>query len=514
MTETNSSFPGLKTGAAIAAHPLAVAAGRQVLAAGGNAVDAAVAVSFALNVVEPHASGVGGGGFMLIYPAQGQPVVLDYREKSSVACTRHNKFGGSAVAVPGQLRGMEKALSLYGTKPLDELVAPAVELARQGFPVSQVYTGVLKERLKLIKNSPAMAKVFLDNGNLPQPGFILKQSDLADTLELFGRQGVESFYTGQLAHEIVAATAEAGGDLQAEDLANFQVRVTKPLEGKFGEYTLLTAPPPSTGGTNMLQLLGIWQQHPGAIEVSLDQPDGIHYLAQAMGYVFRDQDQYMGDPAHVDMPLDKLLSPQYLGDIAEKIVTGNSQKASSRYLSGSTTNFITADKYGNVVVVTQTINYFFGAGVAVPGRGIILNNQVADFTPDPNSPNAPAPNKTPLSNMAPTIVTRDGRIVLAIGSPGARRIVTALGQVLLHYLDSDKSLNDAVHSPRLHTEGGTLHIEGDLGHASELEKLGYQVKVHDPLNLFFGGVTCLAWQEDGPPQGVFDRRRDGDAFLD
>lgn len=358
-----------------------------------------------------------------------------------------------------------------------------------------------------------MDKIFLDNGSLPEPGFILRQPDLADTLELLGREGVEPFYTGSLAKEIVAAVAKAGGDLNLEDLANYQVRELQPLEGKFGEYSILTAPPPSTGGTNMLQLLGIWEQNPGVDKPVLGQASGIHYLAQAMGYVFRDQDLYMGDPAHVDMPLDKLISPEYLGSIAEKISSGNSQGTSSRYMSGSTTNFITADKYGNVVVVTQTINYFFGAGVAVPGRGIILNNQVADFTPDPVSPNAPAANKVPLSNMAPTIVTRDGRVALAIGTPGARRIVTAMGQVLLHYLDGGKSLNDAVHSPRLHTEGGTLHIEGDLASAPELEELGYQVKVHDSLDLFFGGVTGLTWQE-GQPVGVFDRRRDGDAFLD
>lgn len=508
-----TSFPGLKTGAVIAAHPLAVAAGRQVLAQGGNAIDAAVAVSFALNVVEPQASGIGGGGFMLVYPAQGQPVFIDYREKSAAACKSHTNQGGAAVAVPGQLRGMEKALSLFGTTPLAELIAPAVALARKGFVVSSVYTGLLEPRLAKIKGSPTMARIFLAKGNLPKPGFRLSQHDLADTFESLGQTGVEPFYTGQLAREIVAAVSEAGGDLGAEDLADYQARVLTPLEGKFGEYTVLTAPPPSTGGTNLLQLLGIWEQYPGTEKLALGSSSGIHYLARAMGYVFRDQDLYMGDPAHVHIPLEKLLSPQYLGSISEEIVTGHSQAASSRYMSGSTTNFITADKEGNVVVVTQTINHFFGAGVAVPGRGIILNNQVADFTPDSDSPNAPGPNKTPLSNMAPTMIIKDGQIALAIGSPGARRIVTALGQVLLHYLEERKSLNEAVQSPRLHTEGDVLRIERDLVPATDLEKLGYQVKVHAPMDLFFGGVTALAW-ENGQPVGVFDRRRDGDVFMD
>lgn len=512
MDEKNLSFPGLKTGAVIAAHPLAVAAGRQILARGGNAVDAALAVSFALNVTEPQASGIGGGGFLLVHPAQGQPVFLDYRERSSAKCRIHTWHGGAAVAVPGQLRGMDRAHSRFGSLPLADLVAPAIELARKGFPVSSVYTKLLEPRLDLIKRSPAMAEIFLDRGDLPKPGFTLTQPDLAETLEFLGREGVESFYTGSLAEEIVAAVADAGGDLSLEDLANYRVRELEPLAGEFGQYTILTAPPPSAGGTNLLQLLGIWKQS-GADKSLLTKPAGIDFLARAMGYVFRDQDLRMGDPAHVQVPLDELLSPRYLGKIAKQIAAGHHLDRTSHQLRGSTTNFVTADRYGNVVVVTQTINLFFGAGIVVPGRGFILNNQVADFTPDPNSPNAPAPNKTPLSNMAPTMVLKDGQLAFALGSPGARRIVTALAQVLLHYLEGGKSLNTAVQFPRFHSEGATLHIEGDLASASELEELGHQVQVHGPLDLFFGGVTGLAWEE-GKPMGVFDRRRDGDVFLE
>lgn len=512
MNEQNCSFPSLKTGAVVAAHPLAVAAGRKILAQGGNAVDAAVAVSFALNVTEPQASGIGGGGFMLVYPAQGQPVFLDYRERASAKCKAFARHGGAAVAVPGQLRGMERALSRFGSLPLAKLVTPAVELARKGFPVSPVYTQLLAPRLSLIKSSPAMAKIFLDQGELPKPGFILTQPDLADTLEFLGQEGVEPFYTGALAKEIATAAAEAGGDLTTEDLAQYQVRELEPLASKFGQYTILTAPPPSAGGANLLQLLGIWNEF-GADKSLLGQAAGIDFLAKAMGYVFRDQDFFLGDPAHVQIPLAELLSPQYLRAIAEEIGAGNSPDRTSHPLRGSTTNFVTADKHGNVVVVTQTINLFFGAGVAVPGRGFILNNQVADFTPDPDSPNAAGPHKTPLSNMAPTMVVKDGQVVLAIGSPGARRIVTALAQVLLHYLVGGKSLDAAVQTPRFHTEGAALHIEADLISASELEKLGHQVKVHGPLDLFFGGVTGLAW-EKGKPMGVFDRRRDGAVYLE
>ncbi len=507
----NTSFPGLKTGAVIAAHPLAVAAGRSILARGGNAVDAAVAVSFALNVVEPQASGIGGGGFMLVYPAQGKPVFLDYRERSSSACKSHARLGGAAVAVPGQLRGIEKALSLFGSLPLADLVAPAAGLARKGFPVSQVFTGLLSQRLSLIKESPVMESLFLDQGNPPQPGFILSQPDLADTLEYIGQEGAGCFYLGEIAREILQAVAAAGGDIGAQDMASYRARELSPLEGRFGQYTILTAPPPSTGGTNLLQLMGIWEHY--GHENSPDLLLGLDYLAQAMGYVFRDQDRYMGDPAFVDIPLNRLLSADYLDQIAKDIAAGKSQTADSHYLSGSTTNFITADRFGTVVVVTQTINYFFGAGIAIPGRGFILNNQVADFTPSPESPNAPAASKIPLSNMAPTMVVKDGEIVMAIGSPGARRIVTALAQVLLHYLGGKKSLDAAVHWPRFHCEGETLHAEGDLPFISELEGLGYQVKVHNPMDLFFGGVTCLSWR-DGSPTGIFDRRRDGDVFLE
>lgn len=509
--ERTVGFPGLKTGAVIAAHPLAVRAGREILVQGGNAVDAAVAVSFALNVVEPQASGIGGGGFMLILPAKGDPVFIDYREKAPAACNQYSKLGGQAVAVPGQLRGMEKALSLMGSRSLAQLVAPAAKLARQGFPVSSVFTGLLAPRLSLIQGSPAMAEIFLDNGAPPEPGYLLIQNDLADTLEQLGRDGADSFYTGPLAEEITAAVKDFGGVLNPEDLAEYQVRVLQPLERKFGDYTILTAPPPSTGGTNLLQLLGIWE-HCGT-KSSLGQLPGIDYLARAMGYVFRDQDQYMGDPDHVNIPLEKLLSSEYLRQIAQEIAAGHSQAALNHYQSASTTNFVTADREGNVVVVTQTINYFFGSGVTVPGRGIMLNNQVADFCPDPGSPNAPAPGKTPLSNMAPTMVIKDGRVVMALGSPGAKRIVTALAQVLLKYLDGGLSFSEAVNSPRFHSEGATLHIEGDDALKEQLEELGHQVKLHSPLDLFFGGVTGIAWEEGGPV-GVYDPRRDGDAFLD
>lgn len=510
MTEL-TNFPGLKTGAVIAAHPLAVAAGRSILAQGGNAVDAAVAVSFALNVVEPQASGIGGGGFMLVLPAQGKPIFLDYRERAAAACKGYTRFGGAAVAVPGQLKGMAKALSLFGSLSLAELVVPAIELARKGFAVSEIYTGLLSQRLPLVKKSPVLAGLFLDQGNPPQLGFILRQPDLADTLKYIGEQGVDSFYHGELAGEIVRAVAAAGGDISAEDLANYRVRELPPLEGRYGQYTILTAPPPSAGGTGLLQLMGIWEQSgQDGSPVSLA---GIDYLARAMGYVFRDQDRYLGDPAQADIPLARLLSPAYLGDVAREAAAGSPLATDSRYLSGSTTNFITADRFGNVVVVTQTINYFFGAGLAVPGRGFILNNQVADFSPAGGSPNAVAGGKTPLSNMAPTLVIGDGKIALAIGSPGARRIVTALAQVLLHALAGKKSIAAAVDWPRFHFEGETLVVEENLPFSSKLEGLGYRVKVHKPLDLFFGGVTCLSWL-DGTPQGIFDRRRDGDLFLE
>jgi len=509
MLNIKPDFPGMRTGAVVAAHPLAVQAGSRILRQGGNAVDAAVAVSFALNVVEPQASGIGGGGFMLIYPAQGNPIFIDYREKAPAHCTEYCKLGGSAVAVPGQLRGMEKALEM-GTKTLAQLTRPAAELARQGFRVTSVFSGLLEPRLSVLQRSSSMESIFLDKGSPPQPGFKLVQQDLAETLELIGECGADCFYTGPLAQEISAAVQEAGGTLSMEDLADYRVRVLQPLEMKFGQYSILTAPPPSTGGANLLQLLGIWENLGEG--PALGQLSGIDYLARAMTYVFRDQDQYMGDPDHVQIPLDMLLGRNYLSSIAREVAQGRSAAGQKDHGSASTTNFVTADKEGNVVVVTQTINHFFGAGVAVPGRGIILNNQIADFSPASGSPNAPAPGKTPLSNMAPTIVVRDGRIVLALGSPGAKRIVTALGQVLLMYLEGGLNFREAVQFPRVHTEGGYLHMEGDTL-KKRLEQLGHQVKPHKELDLYFGGVTGIAWEKDGPV-GAFDPRRDGDLFLE
>lgn len=513
---------GFEIGAVAASDVKAVEVGKQILEEGGNAIDAAIAVSFALNVAEPQGSGIGGGGFMLVLPADDEPVFIDYRERAPAASTAYMyeadpslmHFGSMSVAVPGQLRGMEKAHELFGTLEMAELIEPAVTLGQKGVPVTPILANLTFERHSQISNCDEMAATYLHEGLFPyEEGQIFKQLNLANTLSDLAEKGFDHFYRGDLAEKIVEAVGTQGGIITLEDLDSYEVHVTTPLKGSFGDFDVLTSPLPSSGGILLLQLLNIWKHYPYETGIIPDSNE-IAYLARAMNLVFDDREKYIGDPNFVNVPLDDLISEEYFQEKSSQIISEYLQNDSALQEEGaSTTSFATADAMGNIVVVTQTINFFFGAMMAVPDTGIILNNQMRNFSSDPNSLNAPEAGKTPVSSMVPTIFLRDGKPVMALCSPGARRLITAIGQSSINYLKRGLSLQEAIDAPRFHYQGHLLHIEPGY-EAQEVENLKQEfvLSEYNDYNLYFGRVAALAWEDDGPVAHA-DHRSDGTTFL-
>lgn len=510
---------GLEVGAVVASNADAVDAGREVLEAGGNAVDAAIAVAFALHVAEPFASGIGGGGFMLVLPAGGEPQFLDYRELAPAAArpdmfvdatADQINFSGKSVAVPGHLRGMQLAHRQYGSKPMAELLAPAIRLAAEGVTASAAMASALERNWGGLVDDPELSSIFLEEGISPySEGQRIVQSNMAGLLTRLAEQGLDSFYEGEVAEAIVAAVVRGGGDMTIDDLRAYrEARISKPIIGSWGPYTVITSPSPSAGGAGLIQLLNVWRHYPGEVHAQPDL-DESRYLALAMGAMFEDIIRHAGDSRFVNVPVAELIDPEYVRAIAARILAGELTPGGQSTEGGSTTSFITADRHGNVVVATHTINFLFGSRIGVPGLGLILNNQMSDFSTDPQSPNAPEPGKIPLSSMTPTLFVKDGAPVLAVASPGARRIITSVAQVALNYIERGNSIADAVEAPRFHFEGGKLRVEERFGdeQIEAFRKLGFDV--------FTGGVgsvTALGWR-DGKAAGHDDSRRKGAMFV-
>lgn len=507
---------GVEVGGIVAANAQAVEAGQKILEAGGNAIDAAIAVSFALNVTEPYGSGIGGGGFMLILPAGEEPVFIDYREKAPAASTpdmfidlpsADKTRGGLAVAVPGQLKGMEEAYYRYGRLAMPDIIEPAIKLAEDGITVNAVFANTISSNLSMILDCDVMSETYLEDGFPYVEGATLKQPLLAETLSHLVENGFEEFYEGEIAADLVSTVQDNGGIMTLDDLKDYgKARVREPVKGKFGPYDVYTSPLPSCGGIGLLQLLNLWSHYPGEINRQPDL-DEVLYLTGAMNALFSDRIDHLGDPAYVDVPVEELISEEYIAELADKILNGELEEGVDEE-GGSTTSFVTVDSEGNLVVVNQTINYFFGSKLFVPERGFFLNNQMADFDSEPQSPNAPEGGKIPNSSMTPTIFLEDGEPVLALAAPGARRIITAVGQVALNYLERGHTLEEAVDAPRFHYEGDRLRLEAD-----------FPPELHLALDEHFdiyqnnvAAVTAISWRDE-ELEGVADRRRRGGSVF-
>jgi gamma-glutamyltranspeptidase/glutathione hydrolase len=522
-----------------AQEPLATDVGVQVLKNGGNAVDAAIAVGFALAVTYPYAGNLGGGGFMLIRFADGRSTFIDFRERApekssrnmyldaSGKPTRESLDGWKSPGVPGTVRGFELAHRKYGSRKWAQLIEPAIALAERGFPVSYPLAESLKSARDLSQN-PESKRIFQKNGAYWEAGETLTQPELAKTLNRIAQNGVNEFYEGETAHKLADAMARNGGLITLSDLKKYAAVERAPLTGSYQGYGIIAAPPPSSGGIGILQMLGM-------LEGSGYQKSGhgsaaeIQYLAEVMRRYYADRSKYLGDPDFAKMPLTGLLDPAYIKRRRESI-DPNRATPSAQILPGlpagregaETTHFNIVDAQGNAVAVTYTLNEGYGNGITVPGLGFLLNDEMDDFTSKPGSPNlygliqgelnAIQPGKRPLSAMSPTILTHDGKFFMAVGAPGGGRIISAVLQTILNVVDFGMNAQDAVDAPRIHHQWqpDKLYLEPGISPdtVALLKSRGYEVD-HSP-GLVLARVEAIV-NSGGWLQGGSDGRGSGKA---
>lgn len=506
--------------AAIAsAHPLATEAGFEVLRAGGNAFDAAVAVSAALAVVEPSSSGLGGGGFFLLRHADGRSRFLDARETSPAGARAElflaadgrldrEKALNSALAagIPGLPAALEHLAREHGRLPLARSLAPAIRLAREGFAVDEKYRHLAQARLAVLRRDPEAARIFLEHGEVPKEGWVLRQPELAVVLERLASEGAGFFYRGAFAERMAAEVRRLGGVWTAQDLASYRLREREPLLIRREEAVILTAPPPSAGGVALATGLAILERFRWR---ELSPTDRIHLLAETWRRTFRDRAAHLGDPDFVSVPLDLLSDPAYGAGLAASIRLDRASQ--SAWLPGGgepvegsdTTHFSIIDAEGNIAAVTQTINLPFGAGIVVPGTGILLNNEMDDFALAEGqgnayglvgtSPNAPAPGKRMVSSMTPTIVIA-GERTAALGTPGGSRIVSMVMLAVLDVLEG-RSAAEVAARPRVHHQflpDVLIAEEGALEEPmlAELRRRGHRVAVESRR---WGNLQVVIW---------------------
>ncbi len=525
-------------GVVAAAHPLAAQAGLEVLQKGGNAIDAAIATSFTLGVVEPNASGLGGGGFAIVYVAkEKKSYVVDYRETAPLAAKLSSYkvdekgkpiddamglvTGYQSVAVPGQLRGMEMLHKKFGSMKWDELMGPAIAQSEAGLKVSENFSGIITEELgRIAKDSPSypwMKQVYYKDGLPAMPGDVIKNTELTATLKKVAQGGADVFYKGEISDLIVKEYAEKGNKwLTKEDLVNYQAIMREPVQGNYRGYTVMTVPPPSSGGVALLEILNILEGYDIG-KMGAGSVDAMHVIIEAQKLAFADRAKYMADPAFAKIPLTGLMDKKYAEERRKLIdlKQDNTQiKAGEpgKYESGSTTSFSVIDKEGNMVTITQTINHFMGSAVVPAGTGVILNDEMDDFTIDAKSVNAPEPGKRPLSSMAPTIVLKDGAPFVTIGTPGATRIITTISNLIVNLIDFKMDLQPAIVYPRFHnTNSSATSIEARISQdiVKGLETRGHKFEIKKELDLFFGGAQGVMFAPDGKLHGGADPRRDG-----
>lgn len=525
-----------KNGVVAAAKPEASQVGVEILKKGGNAVDAAVATGFALGVLEPNASGLGGGGFMIIRMAKtGKTVVIDFREtapkystasmykfdaEGKTVLNQENTVGGKASGVPGEVAGLLTALENYGTMKRAQVMQPAIDLAEKGIPVTVNLAQIITDEYDKINKFEATSAIYLKDGLPYEVGDTIINKDLANTLKLIQKGGKDAFYKGELAKKIAVEVQKQGGIITVEDLKNYKVEVREPVEGTYRGYRIISTPPASSGGTHVIELLNIMENF-DLKKMGDNTPETWHAWTEAMKLMFADRSKYMADTGFVKVPLKGLTSKEYAKELFKKIDMTKPATAVEagdpwRYESGSTTSFSIMDKHGNMVAVTKSINYFFGSGVTIPGTGIIMNNHMDDFVLKPGSANSIEPGKRPLSSMSPTLVLDpQGRPFMTLGSPGATRIITTVAQTISNVIDHGMNMQQAIMAPRIFSmQSGTVKLEGRVSIKSyeDLKAKGHQVELKNDYDPYFGGVHAVLMDYNTKTlQGGADPRRDGQA---
>ncbi|WP_201526112.1 gamma-glutamyltransferase [Psychrobacter frigidicola] len=499
-----------KNGMVATQEAIASDVGLQILKQGGNAVDASVAVGFALAVTLPRAGNIGGGGFMMIYDAkQDKTVALDYREKAPSSASRDmyldadgnavsdlSRYHGLAVGVPGTVAGMLKALEDHGTMSRGQVMAPAISLAENGIEVTAGLAESLEALSERIQKWPSTKKIFFKpDGSAYQPGERLKQPELAQSLKLIAAQGTDGFYKGETARKLVKAVNEAGGNMNLQDLANYKAIAREPVKGNYRGYEIVSMPPPSSGGIHIVQILNILEGYP-LHDYGQNSAQTIHLMAEAMQLAYADRAEYLGDADFVDVPTSGLTARPYADKLRSLINPNKATPAATvkannplPYESDQTTHFSIVDKDGNAVANTYTLNFSYGTGMVAEGTGILLNNEMDDFSAKPGVPNgygllggeanAVEADKRPLSSMSPTLVFKDSKPYIVTGSPGGSRIITTVTQIISNVIDHDMNIAEATHAPRIHDQWlpDEIRIEKALNvdTIKKLESMGHTV---------------------------------------
>ncbi len=533
-------------GMVVTAQHLASEAGVEVLKKGGNAVDAAVAVGYALAVLYPNAGNIGGGGFMTIRFKDSKSTFLDFRERAPLAATKTMYLdkdgkpvkgasldGYLAVGVPGSVAGFEMAREKYGTLPRQDLMAPAIAYAKDGFVLDQGDAASFASNAARLAKDPAAAAIFLKPDGKPYgAGERLLQPDLAASLAAISEKGADAFYKGAIADAIVKTSGAKGGILAKADFEQYAVRELKPVSCTYRGYEIISSPPPSSGGVIICEILNVLEGYPLSY-LGADSAETVHVMVEAMRHAYVDRNSALGDPDFVDNPVSKLLDKGYAKDIRDKIDpfrAGVSQDLMPKGFgeSNETTHYSIIDNDGNAVAVTYTLNGSFGAGVVADGTGILLNNEMDDFTQKPGVPNlyglvqgaanAIQPRKTPLSSMSPTVVAKDGKPFMVIGSPGGSRIITITLEAIVNVIDHGMNIQEAIDAPRIHHQWlpDTIYVE-PFGLSPDTEKLlagmGYHLDLADSTwgqaaGILVGGKSLAEIEKGGGARfnGAIDSR--------
>ena len=533
------AFPVVEKNAMVSSQQrLASDAGLEILKQGGNAIDAAVATGFALAVTLPRAGNLAGGGFMIVWLAkEKKAIAINYREKAPSAASKnmfldkdgnvdYNKVSGTyqASGVPGTVAGLVEAQKKYGKLSLKEVIAPAIKLAKDGFTVDNDLAESLVKAKPWLSKSPASMAIFFKKDGVPyEIGDTIKQEDLAKSLQLISDHGAKAFYSGKIGQRIASEMKKHGGLITLEDLKNYNVEEMTPTKGTYRGNTIYSMPPPSSGGVILVELLNILENFP-IHEYGLNSAKNINLMANAMNFAYNDRNSNLGDPNFVKMDLNKFTSKNYAKEIANKINLDKhmpSEAISTNEVkdreSDQTTHFSVVDKEGNMVSNTYTLNYSYGSGIVLDGTGIMLNNEMDDFTSKVGVPNvfglvqgeanSVAPNKRPLSSMTPTIILdKDDNPYFATGSPGGSRIITTTLQVILNVIDHKLNIQSAVNSPRIHSQLWPEEIGIEQGISDDtvkiLQSMGNKVTPYSAM-----GAAESVMVTDGFVNGAADPRK-------
>ncbi|MEI6859469.1 MAG: gamma-glutamyltransferase [Shewanella sp.] len=532
-----------KHGMVSSQETLATRVGVNILKQGGNAIDAAVGVGFALAVTLPRAGNIGGGGFMLVHLAEpNKTIAIDYREMAPSKAHRNmylNEQGdavanlsrehGLAVGVPGTVMGMELALEKYGTMTMTQVMAPAIKMAAAGITITPDLSSSLIGLKRRIAQWPSSAEVFYkQDGSNYQAGEILKQPELAHSLSLIAKQGSKGFYQGETAQKLVAAVQAAGGIMTLGDLKQYTAVERKPVTGDYRGYKVVSMPPPSSGGVHIVEMLNILETFPIG-KLGHNTASTLHLMIEAMKHAYADRSEYLGDPDFYNVPVQALTSKGYAKKLSSQITLNKATPSSEikpgkliPYESAQTTHYSVVDKWGNAVSNTYTLNFSYGSGLVAKGTGILLNNEMDDFSAKPGTPNgyglmggeanSVESNKRPLSSMSPTIVMKDGKPFIITGSPGGSRIITTTLQIIMNVIDHDLNIAEATAAARIHHQWlpDVLRVEQSLNNDTIelLEAKGHSVSVGNAI----GSTQSIMITE----QGIFgssDPRRAGALTL-